>query len=192
MYCKILKDINNLLDSSHKDVILVAVDGPSASGKSGFGNFLNDNFVCNVFHMDDFFLPPEKKTAERLAQAGGNVDFERVEAELIKKILKPENFTFDVYDCHTLSYFESGKVFHKRLNVVEGVYSLHPQLSGYFDYKIYLDVSPEKQEKRILDRSGEKKLERYKTEWIPLEMKYFDTYKIKEQCDVVFDTTEVF
>ena len=126
------------------------------------------------------------------AQAGGNVDFERVEAELIKKILKPENFTFDVYDCHTLSYFESGKVFHKRLNVVEGVYSLHPQLSGYFDYKIYLDVSPEKQEKRILDRSGEKKLERYKTEWIPLEMKYFDTYKIKEQCDVVFDTTEVF
>ena len=62
MYCKILKDINNLLDNSNKDVVLVAVDGPSASGKSSFGKFLNDNFVCNVFHMDDFFLPFEKKT----------------------------------------------------------------------------------------------------------------------------------
>ena len=192
MYCKILKDINNLLDNSHKDVILVAVDGPSASGKSSFGRFLNDNFICNVFHMDDFFLPPERKTAERLAQPGGNIDYERVEEGLIKNILKPENFTFNVYDCHTLSLFESGKVFHKRLNVVEGVYSLHPELSSYFDYKIYLDVNAEKQCERILARSGESKLERYKKEWIPLENKYFDTYKIKEQCDAVLDTTELF
>lgn len=192
MYCKILKDINNLLDNSHKDVVLVAVDGPSASGKSSFGKFLNDNFVCNVFHMDDFFLPLEKKTEERLSQPGGNTDYERVEDELIKNILKPENFTFNVYDCHSLSHFESGKVFHKRLNVIEGVYSLHPELSDYFDYKIYLDVSNEKQEARILNRSGEKKLERYKKEWIPLESRYFDTYKIKEQCDVVMDTTDLF
>ena len=39
---------------------------------------------------------------------------------------------------------------------------------------------------------GEKKLERYKKEWIPLESRYFDTYKIKEQCDVVMDTTNLF
>ena len=192
MYCKILKDINNLLDNSDKNVILVAIDGPSASGKSSFGRFLNDNFVCNVFHMDDFFLPPERKTAERLSQPGGNVDYERVHRELIEKILKPENFTFNVYDCHSLSFFESGKVFHKRLNVIESVYSMHPELSKYFDYKIYLDVAEEKQYARILERSGEKKLERYKKEWIPLENIYFDTYKIKEQCDVVFDTTELF
>ncbi|MBQ7816856.1 MAG: uridine kinase, partial [Oscillospiraceae bacterium] len=77
MYNKLLKDINNLLDNSKKDVIWVAIDGPCASGKSSLGNFLNDNFICNVFHMDDFFLPPEMKTAERLAEVGGNVDYER-------------------------------------------------------------------------------------------------------------------
>ena len=120
------------------------------------------------------------------------VIFNAESVQLIKNILKPENFTFNVYDCHSLSHFESGKVFHKRLNVIEGVYSLHPELSDYFDYKIYLDVSDEKQEARILDRSGEKKLERYKKEWIPLESRYFDTYKIKEQCDVVMDTTNLF
>ncbi|MBQ6896484.1 MAG: uridine kinase [Oscillospiraceae bacterium] len=192
MYCKILKDINNLLDNSSKDVILVAIDGPSASGKSSLGKFINDNFVCNVFHMDDFFLPFDRKTEERLSQPGGNIDYERVEEELISKILKPECFTFNVYDCHTLSLFESGKVFHKRLNIIEGVYSLHPQLSKYFDYKIYLDVDSKKQCERILERSGEKKLERYKKEWIPLENRYFDTFDIKESCDVVFDTTELF
>lgn len=192
MYCKILKDINNLLDNSEKDVVLVAVDGPSAGGKSSFGRFLNDNFICNVFHMDDFFLHPERKTTERLGTPGGNTDYERVENQLIKNILKSESFTFDIYDCHSYSMCESGKVFPKRLNVIEGVYSLHPSLSDYFDYKIYLDVSEEKQEARILDRSGETKLYHYKNEWIPLENKYFDTYKIKEQCDVVMDTTHLF
>ena len=192
MYCKILKDINNLLDNSDKDVILVAVDGPSASGKSSIGNFINDNFICNVFHMDDFFLPHHKKTAERLGQPGGNVDYERVEKELISNILKPENFTFNVYDCSSLSMLESGKVFHKRLNVVEGVYAMHPALEDYYDYKIYMDVSPDKQEVRILERNGETKLERYKSEWIPLENTYFDTYNTKAHSDVVFDTTELF
>ena len=192
MYCKILKDINNLLDNSNKDVVLVAVDGPSASGKSSFGRFLNDNFICNVFHMDDFFLPPDKKTKERLSQPGGNIDYERVEDELLKNIMKPDNFTFNVYDCHSLSMYESGNVYHKRLNVVEGVYSMHPELQKYFDYKIYLDVSSDKQETRILNRGGESKLRRYKNEWIPLENNYFDTYGIKNNCDVVLDTTELF
>lgn len=192
MYCKILKDINNLLDNSDKDVILVAVDGPSAGGKSSFGRFLNDNFICNVFHMDDFFLPSNRKTEERLNQPGGNTDYERVRDELIANILKPECFTFNVYDCNTVSFIESGKVFHKRLNIVEGVYSLHPELSNFFDYKIYLDVSKEKQQVRILERGGESKLERYNNEWLPLENKYFETFNIKEQCDVVMDTTDLF
>ncbi len=192
MYCTLLKEINHLLDNSNKNVITVAIDGPCAAGKSSLSEFLNDNFICNIFHMDDFFLPPEKKTEHRLAQPGGNVDYERFEDEILKKIRSNQDFHFNVYDCKNLSFFESGKVFHKRLNIVEGVYSMHPELSDYYDFKVFLDVNENKKHQRILNRSNEKKLERFKNEWIPMENKYFDTYGIKETCDLVIDTTDMF
>ena len=192
MYNRIIKEINNLLDTSNKDNIIIAIDGCCASGKSSLANFINDNFICNVFHMDDYFLPPEKKTAERLSEPGGNVDWERFEDEILKNIIKNQNFTFNIYDCHSLSYFESGKVFCKRLNIVEGVYSMHPELNDYYDYKIFLDVEESKKHSRILERSGENKLNRFIKEWIPMENRYFDTYSIKDNCDLYIDTTEMF
>ncbi len=192
MYNKLLKEINHLLDSSEKDTLIVAIDGPCASGKSSLAAFLNDNFVCNIFHTDDYFLPPQMKTAERLAEAGGNFDRERFEQEILKAIRLNQNFTFNIYDCHALSCFESGKVFCKRLNIVEGVYCMHPDLEKYYDYKIFLEVAEDKKHSRILSRSNESMLERFKNEWIPLENRYFDTFKIKDKCDIVFDTTDIF
>ena len=192
MYNKLIKSINNLLDNSDKDTVWVAIDGPSASGKSSLGNFINDNFICNVFHMDDFYLPADKKTKSRLAEVGGNIDWERFEKEVIENVKSGNNFTFNVYDCQNLSYFETGKVFQKRLNVVEGVYSMHPELKDTYDYTIFLDVDSERQKQRILDRSNEKKLERFVNEWIPLETAYFEGTDLKSNCDVVFDTTELY
>ena len=192
MYNRILKEINTLLDTSSKDTIIVAIDGPCASGKSNLAKFLNDNFICNVFHMDDFFLPPEKKTEQRMADAGGNVDRERFEEEILKSIVKNQNFTFNIYDCHSLSTFESGKVFCKRLNIVEGVYSMHPDLASYYDYKIFLECDEQTKHRRILERSGENKLKRFISEWIPLENRYFESFGIKEKCNLVIDTTELF
>ena len=49
----------------------------AGSGKSVLGQLLSEVYSCNLFHMDDFFLRPEQRTAERLAEAGGNVDRER-------------------------------------------------------------------------------------------------------------------
>ena len=192
MYNKVLRVINNLLDNSEKDTVWVAIDGPSASGKSSLGNFINDNFICNIFHMDDFFLPPEKKTAERLGEVGGNIDWERFEKEIIGNVNSGHNFTFNVYDCHSSSFFESGKVFQKKLNVVEGVYSMHPNLIDTYDYKIYLDIDSEKQKQRILNRSNEAKLNRFVNEWIPLENRYFEAANLKNRCDNIFDTTELY
>ena len=192
MYNKLIKDINNLLDNSKKDVIWVAIDGPCASGKSNLGNFLNDNFICNVFHMDDFFLSPQMETEERFAEVGGNIDHERFAKEIVSNVMAEHNFTFNVYDCKNMTYFETGKVFHKRLNIVEGSYSMHPSLINIYDYKIFLDVDSEKQKQRILARSNEKKLERFVKEWIPLENRYFTETNLRSRCDVVFDTSNLF
>lgn len=192
MYNKILKEINNLLDSSDKQTVIVAVDGCCASGKSTLAEFLKDNFICNVFHMDDFFLTPDMKTSQRLNEAGGNVDYERFKAEILENVAAGKDFIYNIYDCHQLSFTESCKIFHKKLNIVEGVYSMHPQLNGFYDYKIFLDVDEEKKKERILSRSNEYLLGRFINEWIPLENRYFEAFGIKENCDMVIDTTDMF
>ena len=50
--------------------IAIAMDGNAAAGKSTFAAHIAEKaaFQCsvNVFHMDDFFLPPTLRTPERL------------------------------------------------------------------------------------------------------------------------------
>lgn len=57
--------------------------------------------------MDDFFLPPELRTAERLSQPGGNVHYERFSAEVADGILRGKPFEYSVFDCSIMGV--SGK-----------------------------------------------------------------------------------
>ena len=57
--------------------VLVAVDGNCCAGKTTLAERLRTRLNATVFHMDDFFLQPQMRTAERLQTPGGNVDAER-------------------------------------------------------------------------------------------------------------------
>ena len=72
--------IDALLDQ--KAFVRIAIDGNCASGKSTLGECLRQIYDANLFHMDDYFLPFARKTPERLAEPGGNVDYERFWAEV--------------------------------------------------------------------------------------------------------------
>ncbi|MEG0019799.1 MAG: hypothetical protein RR846_00760 [Oscillospiraceae bacterium] len=192
MYNEIISAINKLLDSSEKDVIIVAIDGPSSAGKSNLANILGQNFCCNIFHMDDFFLTAELRTPQRLAEAGGNVDYDRFAREILENVIHKNDFSYGIYDCRALSTKPSEKIFHKRLNIVEGVYSNHPTLEDYYDFKVFLDVNSTVQLERIAKRNGEFLFNRFKDEWIPLENAYFEKLEIQDNCDVLFDTTNLY
>ena len=65
---------------------LAAIDGRCRSGKSTLAGLAAHRLGCPLFHMDDFFLPPALRTPERYAAPGGNVHYERVEAELLRPL----------------------------------------------------------------------------------------------------------
>lgn len=174
--------IDDLLTSPGTKII--AIDGNSGAGKSFLACRIADRYDCNVFHMDDFFLPPEKKTADRLAEAGGNVDRERFLKEILNPVRNGAGFVYHRYDCRSLSMQESAIIQPKKLNVVEGAYSMHPDLFPFYDFSIFLGIEAEEQSARILNRSGPLLHKRFLEEWIPLENHYFSELKIKEKCDV--------
>ena len=72
----------------------------------------------------------------------------------------------------------------KNLVVVEGAYSMHPELEKFYNFSVFLDISHEQQRERILRRNSPELAQRFFNEWIPFENKYFEKTRIKQRCDV--------
>lgn len=168
--------------------LLIAIDGRCAAGKTTLAAELQGETGCNVVHMDDFFLRPEQRTAQRLAQSGGNVDWERFQAEVLIPLRQGISFSYHPYDCRTQALKEAVQVSPRAVTLVEGSYSCHPQLWNYYGLRLFLTVDPQEQLRRIRLRSGPEALEVFRTRWIPLEEQYFRAFSIPERCDARFST----
>ena len=168
---------------------LAAVDGRCGRGKATLSEQAARALGCPLFHMDDFFLPPELRTPERYAQSGGNVHYERVEAQLLRPIRETGAARFRPFDCHTLGYREPIQAAVPGLAIVEGSYALHPALRRYYDVTVFLTCSPEEQRRRLLLREGPERLPNFLEEWIPLEEAYFRGAGLPGPGELVLDTT---
>lgn len=174
-----------LLDDGRN--VFVAVDGPCASGKTTFASRLHDRFGGNVLHMDDFFLRPEQRTPERFAEPGGNVDRERFEAEVLRPLAAGTPAQYRPWDCHAGDFATSYTVMPAPLTIVEGSYSMHPALRGYYDLTICLAIDPDEQIRRLEARNP-RMLQRFIDEWIPLENRYFEAADVRGSADLLIDT----
>ena len=170
---------------ARKTPVLVALEGGSASGKSTLGAELAEQLNATLIHMDDFFLPLELRTVERFAQPGGNVHWERVLDEVLQPLAAGNAPEYGVFDCSVMAVNRTVREEIRDVVIVEGAYSLHPALRDFFDLKVFLSVDKETQKARILARNGEKMMQRFLKEWIPLEQAYFAACRVEGCCDLV-------
>jgi uridine kinase len=169
-----------------KEYITVAIDGNSAAGKSSLSALLKETYACNVILMDDFFLRPGQRTIERLSEPGGNIDYERFAAEVIKPLRTGKPFTYRPFNCRTGELAAPVVVTPNPLTVIEGVYSLHPRFIEAYDIKVFIHINETGQHRRLSERSPHL-LDRFIREWIPMENMYFDAFQIAAQCDFVIN-----
>ena len=181
------KRIDALLEG--KEQVILAIDGNCTAGKTTLAAALKKEYDCNVFHMDDFFLRPEQRTAQRYAEPGGNVDYERFREEVLLPLTRGEDVSYRPYHCGTRQLLSPVAMPRKKLTVIEGTYSLHPYFGDPYDLKIFLHISPEGQRKRILLRPEHLHEPFFRT-WIPMEQLYFDTFHISDQCHIVTGTED--
>lgn len=172
---------------SRNESVYIAIDGCSASGKSTLAELISGIYDCNVFHTDDFFLPLELRTKARLEESGGNIDYDRFYNEIITGIKSKKAFIYQIYDCSKLILTDYIKVEPKKINLIEGSYSMHPKFNELYNLKIFLYINKEEQSKRILLRNGEEMHKRFIDEWIPMEERYFKKFNIKENSDLIYD-----
>lgn len=171
--------------------VTAALEGGSAAGKTTLAALLERIYPdCRVFHMDDFFLRPEQRTAERLAEPGGNVDYERFLEEVLLPLTRGETVQYRPYDCRTQTVGGPAAMVPGPLNIVEGAYSMHPALAERYDLSAFLRVPPEVQRARIQRRNAPEARERFFSTWIPLEQRYFDATNAAERCDLILEVEE--
>ena len=180
------KRIDALLEG--KAQVILAIDGNCTAGKTTLAAVLEKEYDCNVFHMDDFFLRPQQRTAQRYAEPGGNVDYERFREEVLQPLMKGGAFSYRPFSCKAFSLGESVAISPKRLNIVEGTYCLHPYFGDVYDLRVFLSVDSETQRARILQRPQQLQA-RFFTDWIPMEKQYFDCFRIPEQAHIRWDMT---
>ncbi len=181
---KIIYEINRIV--KEKGRCIVAVDGRCGSGKSTLARELSKKLSCFVFHMDDFFLRPEQRTAARLLTPGENVDHERFLTEVLLPLSEGKSVYYKPYSCSEQKFKDGIMVMSGPVFIVEGSYSCNKNLLQYYDLKIFLDVDYNEQITRLTAREGTEKLAAFQAKWIPLEEEYFKTFGIKEKCDLYF------
>ncbi len=164
---------------------VIAFDGRAAAGKSTAAEALSKITGASVIHTDDFFLPPDMRSEERLSAPGGNVHYERFCSEVLPYIGSRDAFEYQVFDCGKMQLDGKREVAADSLCIVEGAYSLHKSFGDYADLKVFFDVEPNEQLRRIIQRNGAQMAEMFKTRWIPLEEAYIKAFRIKESADVV-------
>lgn len=186
-FAPVKEAIEKLLQDDTKTQIIVAVDGRCASGKSTLGRYLQTVFEANLFHMDDFFLQSHQRTKERLAEVGGNVDYERFLEEVITPLLAGREIHYRIFDCKKMQLADERFVPVKRLNIIEGSYCRNPYFGDIYDLKVFLHIKEAEQLENIRKRNGAEKLEMFQTRWIPKEEAYFEKFGIKETSDIVVE-----
>ena len=167
-----------------KKQVIIAFDGNCTAGKTTLAKQSAQIYDCNVFHMDDFFLRPEQRIPERFAEIGGNVDYERFQEEVLVPLRSGKHFSYRPFDCGSFKLTDPVTVTPKKLNIIEGTYSLHPYFGDVYDLRVFLSISPELQRERSMQRPAFLHKCFFK-EWIPMEQRYFDGFDIPTKCDIL-------
>ena len=171
---------------------IVSIDGGSGTGKSHLAKQLAAVFPAAIVHMDDFFLQSFQRTPKRLAEPGGNLDYERFAAQVVPSLKTKAAFSYEIFDCSCGKLSGSRTVKNLPLRIVEGVYSQHPQWRDLYDLNIFLTANPSIRLKRIETRSDSFLLKKFPEEWIPKENLYFDTFSVPFHADLTIDTGSFF
>ena len=136
--------------------------------------------------MDDFFLPPERKTPERLAQPGGNVDYERF---CPGPPLSPAESPSSISPTAVIpELWKQPAPSPRPLAVVEGSLRPAPRISAPYQVKCFLTAPGRCGKPACWTGAARTGWSASGLLWIPLEDQYFRAFSISGSCDVHLET----
>lgn len=174
-------------------MLIVAIDGRAASGKSTLAQSLLENLRRQgkksvLIHLDDFFLRPQQRSETRLQTPGANVDYERLLEEVMLPAENGQDIVYRPFSCQSMALKDPIDAGKPEILLLEGSYSLNDHLRNHADLACFFTCEPDVQQARILKRSNPEKLQAFTSRWIPLEEAYIFVQHPQDFADYVFET----
>lgn len=190
-FSSLTQTIASLLVAHPERPVLIALDGRCGSGKTTLAAQLVEQFSGSaVFHTDDYYLPPAQRIPNWAETPCANMDLTRLREEVLVPAQAGAAVCCRAYSCREGSYLPEQCVPPAPLYILEGSYSHHPLLVGFYDLNVFVTCSKEEQARRLQAREGER-YENFVRRWIPLEEAYFAQCRIEAQADLLWDTTNL-
>ena len=141
--------------------------------------------LCLITEGDRILLQNRTKNDwQGYTLPGGHVDLDRLREEVLLPLRTGRSFRYRPYDCHADRWLPPRFLDGTKSTVVEGSYSCHPELSGPYDARVFLDIAPEAQLERLKNRDADA-VNTFLSTWIPREEQYFSVCNIRERCGLV-------
>lgn len=204
--CRIYETIKKNIQRKH--IRIIGVNGVDASGKTSFSKELSTYLQAvgiknTVIHIDDFHnTKAVRSTGENDIDAyyynGFNYD------QLLSEVLFPLiqfghiNKTVQCLDLDKDEYINeiTYSIDKDSAVILEGVLLFREPLLSYFDLKIFIDINFDEVLKRAQIRDvpkyGPEFLDRYRNKYIPIQKKYLEQCKPKENCDILIDNNNYY
>lgn len=120
-----------------KDHVVIAIDGPNHALGARIAEQLQQKYKCNIFRTSNYNRLPDDLTSGSAAQPGGRLDCARLRTEVIEPLRAGADVSFRVYSVIAMSYMPAMPVSARKLNIIEGVYSMHPELAPLYDLTVF-------------------------------------------------------
>ena len=195
----VLDNILGRMDEAQKNNrrLLLVIDGKCGSGKTTLSERLGERYGCNLFHIDDFYLPIVMQTPEIMKEPGGNINYDRFIAEITAPLTADSTVVYRPFLCMEQKYASGVSLKRTGVNVIEGTYSCHPVLREIYakltDWEVitlFMDIDDRNQRDRVRGRVGELRFKLFEDKWIPREREYFSAYSVMEYCDYSISGTD--
>jgi uridine kinase len=159
-------------------VLVVAVDGYGASGKSTIAGLVTGRTGAALVHTDDFFLSPPAPPGA----IEGYYDWRRLQAEALRPLLAGRTASFRRFDWERGRPGELATVTPSSLILVEGVSSAGPALADLVHACVFVDTPAGERLRRLRCRvkPGE-----WDDDWLAAERAYFGVTRPPSSFDLI-------
>jgi molybdopterin-guanine dinucleotide biosynthesis protein A/uridine kinase len=177
--------------------VVIAIDGPSCSGKSILATAVALRSGASILEGDDFYRDtlPSLSAAHREAMSDAAVvsaviDWERLRDEGLLPLRAGHPATFQPYDWETNDgQLGPPKIISAaKIIIVEGVYAARPELTELVDIAVYLGVDPQMRAERYAEREDDPEWVRF---WERGEAHYFRVVSPPASFDLQLDDEEL-
>lgn len=199
-----------LKKQDQKELFVVGISGLDASGKSQVAQSLTQELIVkgeNILSLsgDSFQYPREYKEDFQeetwaLQHIRRTINFDKMRKDfLIPLKQQPESISIDVVDYDTKEHVQKRVELHYPLIVIiESIYLFQKSLIEFFDYTIFLNITPEESLKRAQSRPRDLELygslegieKKYTTKNYPGYELFDQQENPKQYANVVIDNND--